>query len=251
MIVMAADYVGYHIVKYLCERREDIRVLVVDSCDRGSYNNEIIKLVEEANPQAEIVSEKELKDPAVLENIREKQYEFGILAWWPYIVNSEIISVTKRGFINTHPAFLPYNRGKHPYFWSIVEGTPFGVTLHFVDTGIDSGAIIARREIPVTWEDTGETLYNRAREEMLALFYQYFDRIKLNDIKATPQDDTICTNHFGKELEPYCSICLDETYTARELFNICRGRMFYGKGGANFMDNGKRYSVSITITEEK
>ena len=43
--------------------------------------------------------------------------------------------------LNIHPSLLPFGRGKYGYFWSIINSEPFGVTIHLVDEGIDSGKI--------------------------------------------------------------------------------------------------------------
>ncbi len=250
MIVAAADYVGMHVVKHLCDHGIKIQYLVLDSEDRGGYNDSMKEAVLKANPTAIIWSENNFSDKGSLQELREQQFDLGILAWWPRIISQEQISTTKRGFVNTHPGLLPYNRGRHPYFWSIVDQTPFGVTLHYVDANIDSGPIIAQEEIPVSWTDTGETLYQKSREKILQLFYQYLGQILENTAPVQPQRMEEGTFHYGKELEPFCRIDLDETYSPRMLFNILRGRMFNGKGAAGFSENGKQYLVSITITEE-
>ena len=57
----------------------------------------------------------------------------GILAWWPYILKGRVIKIPKKGWLNFHPAYLPFNRGKHPNFWCLVDETKCGVTLYFID----------------------------------------------------------------------------------------------------------------------
>ena len=56
---------------------------------------------------------------------------------------------------------LPYNRGMHPWYWSIVDETPAGVTIHFIDENIDEGHIIAQKEVLIDPTDTGESLYGK------------------------------------------------------------------------------------------
>jgi len=248
---MASDYVGYNILKYLCEMNEKIDVLVYAQCDPGGYNNDILSFLKKNSDETEVYSYDELNNDSILNTVMDKHIDYGITAWWPYIIPEAFIRLTKRGFINTHPAFLPYNRGKHPYFWSLVDGTPFGVTLHYVDKNIDHGRIIARKEIPVTWFDTGETLYKRSREEILKLFYENFDSIKNGTEDLYPDNNENGTFHLGKELEPFCEIDLDKQYTARTLINIMRGRMFNNKGEASFTEDGKKYYLSVSIREKK
>ena len=249
MLVMADDYVGYRIVSFLCKREEPIEVFIYDPNDRGGYNQEMIRLIRDVNSKVEIYSNDDLKRADIKEHIRSLKIELGILAWWPFIISDSIINLTQRGFVNTHPGYLPYNRGKHPYFWCLVDNTPFGVTLHYVDKDIDHGGIIAQKEIPFTWLDTGETLYEQSREEILNLFYEHFDSIKNGTAQTTPQLDVEGTIHYGKQLEPFCKIDLEKAYPAKILLNICRGRMFHGQGAAHFTDGGKDYTISILIQE--
>ena len=49
--------------------------------------------------------------------------------------------------VNLHKAYLPYNKGAHPNFWSFAENTPSGITIHVIDSGIDTGNIIYRKFI--------------------------------------------------------------------------------------------------------
>lgn len=71
--------------------------------------------------------------------------------------------------INIHPGYNPFNRGMFPHVWSIINGLPAGATIHEMDEGIDTGPIIAQREVPVTPYDTSDTLYKRVIEEELSL----------------------------------------------------------------------------------
>lgn len=100
------------------------------------------------------------------------QLDLIILAWWPYILKEALIKIPKIGCLNFHPSYLPYNRGKHPNFWSLVEDVPFGVSLHFVDTGIDSGSIAFQKIVPKSWEDTGKTLHEKGKREIVKLFQE-------------------------------------------------------------------------------
>ena len=66
---------------------------------------------------------------------------------YKHIINREIINNLKYPIINLHISFLPYNKGAHPNFWSFVENTPSGVTIHQVDHGVDTGKIIYQKKI--------------------------------------------------------------------------------------------------------
>lgn len=249
MIVFAADYVGYELVKWLVDSDIAIETLVYDENDHGNTRDRILSLVSEKSTR--VFSSEDLKSNTICRDIKSQGHEIGFLLWWPYILTEDQIALTKRGFVNTHPAFLPYNRGKHPYFWSMVENTKFGVTLHWITPGIDDGPIIAQREIPISWVDTGETLYNKSREEIIDLFIESFQGIINGDLVAINQSDVGKSIHYGNQLDPFCEIHIDDCYVAADLLNRIRGRMFNGKGNAYFFSEGKKYYISINIREEE
>ena len=63
------------------------------------------------------------------------------------IIKENILKKLKKPIFNIHLSYLPFNRGAHPNFWSFIENTPAGVTIHKIERGIDSGSIIFRKKI--------------------------------------------------------------------------------------------------------
>ena len=74
-----------------------------------------------------------LKEPKVLEAIDALQPDIGLSILFDYILRSEFLELCPLGVVNLHPSYLPYNRGQYPNVWSIMDGTPAGVTLHYID----------------------------------------------------------------------------------------------------------------------
>ena len=60
---------------------------------------------------------------------------------------------------------LDFNKGKKPNVWPIIEGTPAGVALHFIDENIDTGPIIARKEVLIEPTETAYSLYHKLIDE--------------------------------------------------------------------------------------
>jgi len=78
------------------------------------------------------------------------------------ILSREIVSRFK--IINTHPALLPLFPGAHPVQDTLKAGAVVtGATVHWVDTGLDSGEIISQLEVPILSDDTEETLHERIK----------------------------------------------------------------------------------------
>jgi folate-dependent phosphoribosylglycinamide formyltransferase PurN len=71
------------------------------------------------------------------------------------IVCKETLECIRAPFINMHAGITPTYRGVHGGYWALVEGMPerVGTTIHLVDSGIDTGAVIAQRVFSVTQED--------------------------------------------------------------------------------------------------
>lgn len=209
-------------------------------------NQAIINEVNQNN--CTIMYYEELKKEENLEKIRKLKIDFGILAWWPYIITREMIRLTKRGFVNTHPAFLPYNRGKAPYTWSIIEHTPFGASIHWINEKIDSGVIIDQEEIKVTWEDDSDTLYKKSCDLTVELLKKNYDAIRDGKEKSVRKiEDGEGTFHYAKEIDGICEINLDKLYPARDLLDLLRSRMISGQGTVYFRDQGAKYYVGISI----
>lgn len=90
--------------------------------------------------------------------------------------------------VNLHISLLPWNRGADPNFWSWFDDTPKGVTLHHIDKGLDTGAIVAARE--VAFDTAAETLgssYNRLQDEACALFRDVWPGLRQGDVPAITQ----------------------------------------------------------------
>ena len=63
------------------------------------------------------------------------------------ILKQNILKNIKIPIFNIHLSYLPYNRGAHPNFWSFMENTPSGVSIHEINEKIDAGNIIIRKKI--------------------------------------------------------------------------------------------------------
>jgi methionyl-tRNA formyltransferase len=180
--------------------------------------------------------------------LRALDLDLGLLAWWPMILGPEVIGATRLGFLNVHPSLLPHQRGKDPNFWAITERSPYGVTIHHVDVGIDSGDIAFQRPLDVGWEDTGETLHRRAMSAAIELVDEHLDRILRGNVPRQPQDPSEKGSfHRRSELDAASRIDLDGSYRARDLLDLLRARTYPGHPSAWFVDDGERYEVRVEV----
>ncbi len=239
LLLMCDARVGNAIAEWLLENHpEDIGALV-------TVSESSVCLAARRKGISSFVFESESKLQADLADLAP--FDLGVLAWWPKLISPTVMALAKDGFINTHPSLLPHNRGKHYNFWALVEQAPFGVSLHFVDEGIDSGDIVAQQIIAYDWEDTGETLYTKASQGMVELFKAANPQIRSGSIRRVSQDASKGSLHYAREIESASMVDLDKTYTARELLNLLRARTFPGHPACRFDENGETYEISVNI----
>jgi methionyl-tRNA formyltransferase len=73
-----------------------------------------------------------------------------VSAYFSQILKKDVLGIPKRGTLNVHPGWLPAYRGAMAYFWVLKQGgEKAGVTVHWIDEGIDTGAVIARHRFTV------------------------------------------------------------------------------------------------------
>jgi len=246
--IFADDEVGRKTVEYVLDNHpEHLKFLVVNGEDSAVREAALSK-----GFSAETIFKSAcLYDGNFIDYMRDAEVDYIVLAWWPHIVKTPLFEIPRNGILNFHPSFLPHNRGKHYNFWTLVEGTPFGVTIHFIDEGVDTGDIVFQKEIPKTWEDTGETLYHRAQKAMLDLFMESYPALVKGDLPRVAQDLSQGSFHRAAEIDPACIIDLDKEHSARDLLNLLRARTFPPHPGCVFRDASGTYEIQINIQKKR
>ena len=98
-----------------------------------------------------------INDKSCQDFIKSLNPDLIISAYFSQILKTEIISLPKRGILNVHPGWLPSYKGAMAYFWGLKNGSDRGgVTIHWIDEGIDTGEVLARRSFPLKAETTQE-----------------------------------------------------------------------------------------------
>lgn len=105
---------------------------------------------------------------------REQGFDLTVSYTYPYILSAEILDALENNAVNLHNSYLPWNRGADPNIWSVLEGTPRGVSLHYVDTALDKGYLIAQVFADIPVDATLQTSYAILDQTAQALFKQAF-----------------------------------------------------------------------------
>ena len=135
------------------------------------------EMVVPTTPRGRLDAETEGKFVDVL---REENVDLVVLAGFMRIVGPVFVAAYPRRIINIHPSLLPKHRGANAAAQALAAGDETtGCTVHYVDEGVDTGEIIAQREVPVLPGDTAEALQARiqaAEHELLPSVIATFAR---------------------------------------------------------------------------
>jgi methionyl-tRNA formyltransferase len=188
-----------------------------------------------------------LTTEAQLSVVESLEPDYVVACGYRHIVPEEILEVPSEGCLNLHPSYLPYNRGANPNVWSIVEGTPAGVTLHWMDPGIDTGGIIARRRVETDFSDTGKDLHERLEDAQVALFTETWPELEAGTVESVEQPSSEGTYHETDEFDALCELDSDETHTTKALLDRLRALTFPPHENARLEVDGQEYVVEVDI----
>jgi dTDP-4-amino-4,6-dideoxyglucose formyltransferase len=233
------------ILEFIISKGFSPAALLISDFDKASHDEELIQI--SGLNESLIFRGNEFKNPQTLELLLslDLDYIFGI--HFPYIIPNEVLSIPKIGVVNLHPAFLPYNKGWHTPSWAIIEGHPYGATLHFMEEALDEGDIIHQKQIEVLPIDTANSLYKRVLKLEEEVFFEAFDNLcSLNPkrIKQTGKG----TSHQKKELKALQEITISENSNPIDLIHKIRALTTNDKDeAAYFMIDNKKIGVQINL----
>lgn len=152
------------------------------------------------------------------------------------IFRKQIINLPKLKTINCHAGKLPFYRGRNILNWAIInDEKEFGITVHYIDEGIDTGDIILQRTFPITDEDTYKTLLNRSYDECANILYDSIKLFQAGTIVPIKQQDIHPVGF-------YCGIrsigdeIINWNDSSREIFNFIRAICSPGPKAITYKD---------------
>lgn len=133
---------------------------------------------------------KDVNSVTFLNEIEKYKSDLFISMSFNQILKKEIISFPRLGFINCHAGALPFYRGRNPLNWALINGEgSFGITVHYIDEGIDTGDIIEQRLFPITLIDNYASLLVKAISECANVLHSATLKIHHNNVRRIKQTD--------------------------------------------------------------
>ncbi len=246
---MANNLVGWKLAQWLKEQGVEFAGLALHPASRERYATEIRETLALSDDQ--VFDAAHLHDPDSLARLRALEPDLGLSVYFGFILKPQLLRLFPDGAINLHPSYLPYNRGANPNVWSIIDGTPAGVTLHYIDRDIDTGDIVAQERVCVRDTDTGQTLYRKLEQASMDLFQRAWPLLDIGAIIPRPQPPAVGPTRRVRDLAAIDEIDMNRQYTGRELIDLLRARTFAPYRGAYFRDaDGRKIYIRVELLDE-
>lgn len=166
--------------------------------------------------------------PELIARFAELGAELGLSISYNQILRRALLDVPRLGVVNFHAGMLPRYRGRNVINWAIINGEEeIGITAHQVDEGIDTGAIVLQRALPIRWTDTYGDVLRRVVDAFPALVSDAVRLVASGEAVPVPQDEGAATYFGGREEGDEW---LDWSATSRELHNKIRAIAHPGPG---------------------
>ena len=132
--------------------------------------------------------------PETVEWVRSLGPDLNISFSYDQILRREILGSARLGFINCHAGMLPHYRGRNVLNWALINGeTEIGLTVHWVDEGIDTGDVIVQRPLSVEWTDTYADLLRKTEESFPDVLVEALRVVSRGDAPARHQAGEVGT----------------------------------------------------------
>ena len=168
-----------------------------------------------------VFTPEKLRLPENVEVIREADPDMIIVAAFGQILPKSVLDIPKWGCINVHASLLPQYRGAAPIQWSILDGEQeTGVTIMYMNEGLDTGDILLQQEVPIAADETGGSLHDKLAIAGAEALVRAIPGILDGSLTPVPQGEM--TTPYAKQLTKEMGR-LDFSWDAAKLERYIRG----------------------------
>ena len=169
----------------------------------------------------EVYQPRRIREAECVEKLRQYNADIMVVVAFGQIIPKEILEMVPYGCVNVHASLLPKYRGAAPIQWSIIDGEVVtGVTTMQMDEGLDTGDMLLKTEVPITAEETGESLHDKLAKAGAALCVETL--AKLQEGSIIPEKQGESPTAYAKMLDKKLGN-IDWTKSAVEIERLVRG----------------------------
>jgi len=174
--------------------------------------------------------------------LAEIEPDLGVAVAYGRLIDKAALAIPRLGFINVHFSLLPKYRGAAPVQRALMNGeTVSGVTVFWLDEGMDTGPVYASREVPIGPDDYAPELFRKASEAGVELLSECLAAIAAGRIIKTPQTGGAT---LASKILP-ADTTLDFNGPALAARNLARGLACGPRARFRIQVNGRPVSVQV------
>jgi len=148
-----------------------------------------VKIAAEAH-NIPVYQPEKIKDEEFVKILSGIEADVFVVVAYGQILPQKILDMPKYGCINVHGSLLPKYRGAAPIQWSVIDGEKVtGVTIMYMEKGLDTGAMLLKREIPIEPTDTFGTLHDKMAPVGAQALLEVLEMLENGSAKPEKQDD--------------------------------------------------------------
>jgi len=237
VLFMGNHNIAVKCLEYLIESRHEVVgvVGIPEDPNERKYYASVTQLAGEHGVPT--LTPKKVNEPAVVAQLEAMRPDLITVVSYRQILRKAIIDIPPKGIINLHGALLPKYRGASPINWVLIKGeTQTGVTIHYIDEKVDHGMIIAQRPIPVAFDDTAVTLFDKVTAEGLELFKEVIGYFESGHVPTRPNVTEEGSYFYRRRPEDGI---IDWAQTAIQVYNMVRALVFPFPGAFTYLDGRK------------
>ena len=169
----------------------------------------------------EVMQPDNVSDPDCVERLRGLNAEVFVVAAYGQLLSEEVLALPKYGCVNVHASLLPKYRGASPIQWAVINGDEVsGVTTMLMAKGLDTGDIIMKKEVPLSPDETGGSLFDKLSREGAILAVKTLNALEKGTATFEKQDDSL-SSYTGKIDKKFGKV--DWSKDAESLERLIRG----------------------------
>lgn len=241
LVFVGGRDVGLECIQALIKNREELAFIFCmhdEPHEVGQYYKEIAALAKKQKIPIKITkSVRSKEDVNILKKIKPCLM---IVLGWRTIIPQEVLGVPSFGTVGMHYSLLPKYRGFAPVNWAVINGErKAGVSLFYLDEGIDTGRIVEQVKIPIHITDTAADVYQEAKSLSIEILLRNLEKLKSGNAQTRKQDERRATYTCARVPEDGK---IDWNDSTLNIYNLIRG-VSYPFPGAFTTYEGKKITI--------
>ena len=220
LFIGQAPFGAESLAQLISQEENIVGAITIPDVPNQRYPNPVKECAEKHN--IPLYQKKYLKDKESLNWVKNLQPDLLVLAFVTTFIPKEMIDCATHGGINYHPSLLPKYRGGSAINWAVISGEEeTGVTIHFIDEGVDTGPILLQEKVEIEPDDTVKSLYFKKLYPLgIRLIGEAVKQIRTSQAKPVPQEEEMAS------FQPVISVkdtIIDWQQPSSIVYNLIRG----------------------------